>query len=280
MSLVVVEQIGGSDLTRENSGKVSGTRTFLVYDDEGGSLTFNDAMNASGIPQLGSPHPESSAAIAGSFTIKEHADRTDTYEVSMSYSPEDEIDPDVGGGDPLDDDDDGGVIDGADSDSAVTAFTIRVGLSIIDIWKSAPNLPADINDPARLDIGGTLVSEGGYPISLATPTANISINQRFSGFFHAGYYFNKIGKRNSNYWRGFDIGSILFIGVDVTQDNYGFNEVQFQLAFDRWYHLRQVPERDEDGNPKIIIWPDDPNELNVFWKQPFKEQVHFGFLPY
>ena len=140
-------------------------------------------------------------------------------------------------------------------------------------------MPSSKAEPAREDIGGTLVSEGGYPISLALPIAEIAINQQRSGFFNAGTYLTKVGKRNSGSWRGFSAGSVLFTGVDVTQDTFGVNEITFQLAFDKYFHLRQVPERDEDGNPKLDLSADPPT-MNVFFKQPFKETVDFGFLPY
>jgi len=71
---------------------------------------------------------------------------------------------------------------------------------------------------------------------------------------------------------------VLFTGVDVTQDQSGNNDISYQLTYDKNYHLRQVPERDEDGNPKVSL-ASDPPTLNVFFKQPFKQTTDFGFLP-
>jgi hypothetical protein len=280
MSIQVVEQAGKGEISRANDGKITASRTFLVYEDEGNPLPVDGVLDNSFLPQIGDPHPDTSDIIIGSYSIRQHQDRSYAYEITFSYAPPDEIQINAPE-DPLNEDEDSGVIDGADPDSAVTAFAITVSLSIVDIWKSNPTIPyADIDNPPRVDIGGTLVSEGGYPISLALPTAKITINQRFTGFFFAGTYLSNIGKRNLAEYHGFDSGSLLFMGVNVSQDTYGFNEITFEMAFDNDYHLRQVPERDEDGNPKISLFVADPNELNVFFIQPFPETVSFGFLPY
>ena len=60
---------------------------------------------------------------------------------------------------------------------------MTVGVTIIDIWKAEPTLPADLNDPATADIGGTTVSEGGLPVSMALPTADIRLREKATGMF-------------------------------------------------------------------------------------------------
>jgi len=278
VSVQVVEQAGKAEISRSNDGKMSARRTFLVYEDSDSPLLVDNILDNSNLPQMADPHPDTSNILVGSYSIREHSDRSYAYEITYSYASPDEIvinSPE----DPLNEDEDSGVIDGADPDSAVTAFTISVSLSIVDIWKANPTMPASIDNPARTDIGGTSVSEGGYPISLALPTAKIAINQRFTGFFYAGTYLSNIGKRNSGAYHGFSAGSLLFTGVNVSQDTFGFNEVTFEIAFDNDYHLRQVPQRDEDGNPTVDLSADPPT-ITVFFKQPFPNTTSFGFLPY
>jgi hypothetical protein len=268
MTTTVTEQRRG-EVSREigTNGKMSGARSFIIYDDTG-TLDFNDVIDNNDLPALGTPHPSNSFIIATSYSIRANQDRDGTYEVSYRYEPYSALD--------------GNVIDGAEPDSGVTAFTMNVGLSIIDIWKADPTLPASKSDPAREDIGGTLVSEGGYPISLALPVVEITISQRFEGYFDAGIFLEKVGKRNNSSWRGFPTGSVLFTGVDVTQDTLGNNEAQYKCAYDKYYHMRQSPQRDEDGNPKVTLSGDDPPvpTMSVYFKQPFKSTTDFGFLPF
>lgn len=295
MSVVITEQPIG-EINRDSSGKMTATRMFIVYSSSG-QLDFNDVITNTNLPQLGQPHPNASSIIAGSYSIRANPDRKDTYDVSYTYNAPEEIvinpiDPDepVEPDDTAEEDtqdgennvDDVEVIDGAIEGSGVVAFTMNVGLSIVDIWKSSPTIPADLNDPARTDIAGTLVSEGGYPISLAIPIVEISINQVFYGYFNADTFLDKVGKRNASAWRAFPAGSCLFTGVDVTQDTLGRNECSFKCSYDKFYHLRQIPERDEDGNPKVTLSGDVPPvpSMNVYFKQPFKDTTDFGFLPF
>jgi hypothetical protein len=270
MSVVVVEQAGKGDISRDNDGKLKAGRTFLVYEDSELPLLVDNILDNSDLPQIGSPHPEMQGIIVGSYSIREHSDRSYAYEITYSYAPR---------GDVSQDDEEEDVIDGADPESGVTRFTIQATSTIVDIWKSNPTVPANINNPARTDIGGTLVSEAGYPISSVYSTAKISVHQRFRGFFGAWQYLSNIGKRNDATYHGFHAGEILFLGVNVTQDTLGFNEVVYEMAFDIWKHLRQVPERDEDGNPKLDFTVSPPT-MNVFFKQPFPNTTSFGFLPY
>jgi len=281
MSLIVVERAGGGELSRENSGKIQAQRQFLVYSDDGSFVSLEDASLAAGLPIIGQPHPDSPAIIVGSFSISIIEDRPNAFDITYNYAPPEVVDGDGDPSDPIGGgggDDDSGTIDGSDPDSGVTAFTIRVGLSVVDIWKTDPDLPDNLDEPAREDIGGILVSEGGYPISYALPIADIAINQQIAGFMNIGSFLGKIGKRNAGTWNGFDSGSLLFTGVDISQDIFGVNDIQYQLAWDEFYHLRQAPERDEDGNPTLDL-TEDPPTMNVFFKQPFPNTISFNFLP-
>ena len=263
----ITELAGSGEYKRADSGAITASREFLVYADS--NLMVEDVIDLDTLPQIGEPYPSNETISVSSYSIRARSDRANTYTVTYSYkNPSD-----------IENEDNPDVIDGADEGSGVTGFSVGVALTIIDIWKSDPTIPASKSDPARSDIGGTLVSEGWYPISLALPTAEITITQKFSGFFEIGFFINNIGKRNSQSWRGFNSGSVLFTGVDINQDNSGNNTANFKLAFDKFYHLRQVPKRDESGNPAVDL-SEDPPTLIVFFKQPFPEEVDFGFLPY
>lgn len=285
MSIVATEVAGGTEISRDIDGRYSASRSFLVYEDDGAALSIGQALSAALLPLIGENHPDVSGAICGGFTIRESPERKETYDITYQYAMPEDVEVSDDPSDPLGDDGatfgggEGGVIDGAEPDSGVTSFSIKVGVSIVDIWKSSPSMPSSKNNPARLDIGGTLVSEGGYPISFAMPTASITIKTQWSGYFDVGQVISRVGRRNSSHWRGFSAGSVLFTGVDVNQDTVGMNDVSYELAFDMYSHLRQVPERDEDGNPKVNLSTDPPS-LDVFFKQPFPKTTSFGFLPF
>jgi len=85
--------------------------------------------------------------------------------------------------------------------------------------------------------------------------------------------------RNAESWLGFDAGSVLFIGVDIKQIAAGSYQLTYRLAWDFFSHLRQVPSRNEDGNPDMDRSDDPPTLVMVYWRQPFPETTSFSFLP-
>lgn len=265
MSVVVVELAGSKKITQSAEGKRSGTRTFFVYDDGGASLIIDDILFASGVPLLGSPHPDMAGLYANSWNITISDDRANAWNLVWNYST-DEVDTQ-----PDEEAQDTTLPDG------LQGYSMTVGVTIIDIWKAEPTLPADLNDPATADIGGTTVSEGGLPVSMALPTADIRLREKATGMFTGGQYLSKVGKRNDAEWQGFNAGSVLFTGMNVNHTRDGVNEIEYSLAWDKWYHLRQVPERDDDGNAVVDGAASPP--VNVYFKQPFKDTTSFSFLP-
>tara|TARA_R110000824_G_scaffold401762_1_gene615159 strand:+ start:10121 stop:10921 length:801 start_codon:yes stop_codon:yes gene_type:complete len=265
MSVVVVELAGSKKISQSAEGKRSGTRSFFVYDDEGTSLIVDDILFASGVPLLGSTHPDMVGLYANNWNLTVSDDRANAWSLVWNYSttfvdtqPDEEAE-------------DTALPDG------LQGFSMTVGVTIIDIWKADPTMPANRNTPATADIGGTTVSEGGLPISMALPTADIRLREKFTGLFEGGKFLSKVGKRNSSYWQGFSAGSVLFTGMNVNHTRDGVNEIEYTLAWDKWYHLRQVPERDDDGNP-VVDGTADPT-INVYFKQPFEDTTNFSFLP-
>jgi len=267
MSIVSSELAGSSQLTLDTSGKYTAKRSWIVYDEDGGPVNPTEAMAADGMPALGDQHPELETLFAGGWSLQLQEDRADTWQVDWNYTSYSTTYPDLGGDEPI--------------PLGIDGFNMSVAVTIIDIWKSEPSIPstpATINNPARTDIGGTLVGEGGYPVSMSLPTADISVRVLTSGFISGGDAMANVGKRNTGTWQGFAAGSVLFTGMNVDQSRDGINNIEYRLAWDYWYHLRQAPERDADGKVTVDA-SGDPPQINVFFKQPFPETSSFGFLP-
>lgn len=265
MSVVVVELAGSKKISQSGEGARTGTRSFFVYDDEGIALNIGFILVTAGIPLLGSPHPDMAGLYANNWSITASDDRANAWTFVWNYSG---IYPDS---QPDEDAEDSTLPDG------LQGFSMTVGVTIIDIWKADPTLPANLNTPATEDIGGTTVSEGGLPVSMALPTADIRLREKFTGLFEGGRFLSKVGKRNSGDWQGFNSGSVLFTGMNVNHTRDGVNEIEYTLAWDKWYHLRQVPERDDDG--KVVVDGTSDPPVNVYFKQPFEDTTSFSFLP-
>ena len=260
MSTVVSEVAGSRSINKDAHGKLTGDRTWIVYDSDGLALTGEDVIATTGIPRAGQSHPDFSDMFASSWRLSLSQDRPHAWNVTWQYSST--------------------IWEGGEESlpDGVTGYNMSVGVSILDVWRSGPSMPASISTPsATTDISGTHVSEGGLPISLASPIATINIRQRVTGLFTGGAYVNNVARRNSGWWQGFAPGSLLFTGLNVNHTRDDINEIDYTLAWDAWYHLRQVPERDGSGNPVIDAGANP--ELEVYWKQPFRQTVSFSFLP-
>lgn len=263
MSVIVVELAGSKTVAQDKDGVRTGSRSWFVYDDGGANLLIDEVVEASGMPLLGATHPDIVGLYANGWAVTVSGDRSNAWEVQWNYSS---FIPEISGG---------GAGDALPDD--VDSYSMSIGLTIIDIWKSNPTIPANKDTPPEVDIGGTLVSTGGLPVSMALNTAEVHIRENNTGMFTGGSFMLNVGKRNVVVWQGFDAGSLLFTGMNVNHTRGGVNDIEYMLAWDKWYHLRQVPERDDDGNPVVDSTGENP--LNVYFKQPFPDTTSFSFLP-
>ena len=306
MSIVYTELLGSRSMNRDKS-TFNATRTFLAYDDAGETLLIDDAINHFGGVFFSDAHPNIQGIYANSFDIKASTDRADTWEITWNYAQpmqgdeaggeddpfaddysntslnELEDDPSVisppsgGGDDDIGDDGTGG--DTQEDDRVFTGYNITTGVALVDAWKSGVSIPANGEQGGAsgyLTTDGTEIHKGGKPLTLPVPTADIGITITFTG---ANYYFNNVqlvaGKRNASHFYGFNIGAVLFTGMSVQRQDIDKWDVTYNFAWDAWSHMRQVPNRDDEGEIKF----EDDETLKVWLKQPFPDTTSFSFAP-
>tara|TARA_Y100001973_G_C5183946_1_gene326649 strand:+ start:1041 stop:1868 length:828 start_codon:yes stop_codon:yes gene_type:complete len=273
MSLVTTELAGTRTINRPAEGDTTATREFIVYDDDGFIPTISDILLNSGLPSMGMAHPDIGGIYANAYNLRLSPDRKNTWLVTWDYSPIIPPDYQEDDTDPIDE-----PTDGEDAITA-TAFNVNIGQTVIDIWRSDPDVPVGTGVPSlTADIGGNEVHERGLPISFALPTAEISASITvFTNNFNGSGFLNNVTKRNSDSWLGFPVGSLLFKGVSISRPEPNKFDITYQISWDKWNHLRQVPKRAEDGNPEYVS-TESPT-LNVYWRQPFPDSTSFGFIP-
>ena len=309
-----VELFGSRELSRTQDSYTA-SRTFLVYRNSG-NLSLEDAVNYSDGVQFSDDHPDISGIFANGFSIKASKTRANTWELTWTYAqPQDPTD--AGGEDDQFDDDgdnteidpqDGGVLDppddgGSDSgggdgdvgDDGVgdddtgggdedvperlyTGVSLTTGLALVDGYVAGANIPSNGAETDSAISGGTVVHEGGEPVTVPVPTTDISLSETVFG---ATYYLNNVQlkacQRNAGSYYGFDSGSVLFKGMSVQRQTENSWDVTYNFVWDAWSHMRQVPKRDSDGNTD---WnDDDPQTLDIFFKQPFPKTTSFSFSP-
>lgn len=306
MSVVYQELIGSRSLSRGKSS-FTASRTFLVYEDAGSFLSIDNAINYVGGIFFSETHPDVDGIYANGFSISASGARANTWEVSWTYAePKDETD--AGGIDDVHDGqtnntditpDDSGDFDnpsgGSSGDDEVgeegvgeddagerlfTGYSINTTIALVDAWQADMTFPTDGDqggDSGYEITDGTVVHKGGEPISATVPTATIAISETVTAETLYLYDTQSLaGKRNSNSFYGFAKGTVLFTGVSVQRQTENTWDVTYNFAWDKWFHMREVPNRDIDGK---IQFESDGTTLKVYLKQPFPEKISFGFSP-
>jgi len=260
MSIVVKELLSSREFG--TSGGFQGTRRFLVYDDEGGIVSPEDAIDAPGIPQNGATHPDWPTLLADTYTATPSDEAAGVWSIEWSYTL-----PISEGGDP------------GDTTEETLPLSVSVGVTAVDVWKSGPTIPATPAlkaDPGDIDIGGTLVASGRNPVSFWLPNAQISITETITASsFNAAAALSHVGKRNSQAFMGLEAGSVVFKGTNVSRQTAYEYTVVYEFGWDAWFHLRQFPEKDASGKTVANL---DATEMQVYWRQPFADTVDFGFI--
>ena len=257
MSTVVSELLNSRDFGTDGGFKA--TRRFLVYDDAGGQISAEDVLDNADMPTAGNSHPDFDILLAQTYSVVPSSDAAGVWEVVWNYSPQSAF----------------GDIN--ETGEEILPLSVTAGVTAVDIYKSDPTLPADPSNPgASTDIGGTLVSEGGQPISYWLPNSQISVTETISGSsFNAYGLLSSTGKRNQNSFLGLPPGSVVFKGVNISRQTANTYTVVYEFGWDAWFHLRQVCQKDSNGRPVVNT---DAVEMEVYWRQPFEETIGFGFI--
>lgn len=305
-----VELFGSREASR-SQGSYTASRTFLVYQDSG-TLTLEDAVNYSGGVSFSDQHPDINGIYANSFSIKASGTRADTWELSWQYAQP--VEPTDAGGDDdvFDDDGDNTEIDPIDSgefepptdpdassgsetedevgdegtgetepdpemERLYMGVSITTGVTILDGWVGGGAIPSNGTQPAdgTYVAGGNQIHSGGKAVSVAVPKTELSLSETvFGEYFYLNGVQQLAGKRNSSNFYGFNAGSVLFTGMSVQRNDIGTWDATYTFVWDAWSHLRQAPERNDDGDVVVV-----DGVVNVSWKQPFPQTVAFTFSP-
>lgn len=280
MTIIINEIVASRTFT--SSGAFTATRTFVGYDDEEDVVAEPfDIMQASGIPAYGQSHPDAGGLFAQDYTLTPSAEGIGIWTVVWTYKIF-EAGP---GGDPVTDPVEPGVF---------TRLDVDVGITIIDLWRDVSLLDFNTIVPLAGKTDGisypelktiiptiyTLQAEGREAVSIGLPTATITISHDIEAdTVNMGPAQAKVGNRNDADWEGFEKGTVLFTGVSVSRTAPKKYKITYKLAWDKWYHLRQIPERDSNGqvviNNTILILP----VINIYWRQPYPLTADFGFIP-
>jgi len=280
VSVNVVEQLGSRSVSR-TQGKLKATRTFHVWDSATPLTTPNEIsqlFGAYGLPYFGEPFPGTTSLGATDWSIARVDGQNDLWSVTWEYQ---EV---TGGGTivqpppPAPDE---------PTDAAVHGY-IEVNASLsashVDTWRAFDRATIIAQCatggrhargiPDQLNIGGTHIDAGGHPVSMILRQFEVNITLVRDGRFKPRNLLAFVWKRNETDFLDCEPGSVLYCGAAVNR----IGERKFQYAhkfvYDQFFHMRQVPMRDMNGEALLGPRPGSPgmsSAEDVRFVQPFPD---------
>jgi hypothetical protein len=263
MAITVVEQRDTRNLS-QSTGRVSASRTFVVYDDASPLLTPADVrgyFNGTDLPQIGDVFPKETDVYAVSFDISLIEDSEKAWRVQFSYE---NVEPG----------------DSQPNEEGYTEITIDYKAEFRDVYRLGPNVPTNGNPNAN-DIGGTQVDAAGSPISRLQRMSELLITEVVAGSTFPDRSL-KIraarGKRNTSVFQGAPIGQVLYQGATATRIAVNKFQIQHRFAQDEFYHLVQVPAKNQEGEVVKAVVNNLWRAKDVYFVQPFPDGYDFNLL--
>jgi hypothetical protein len=284
----------GDERTASITYRVSSTTPALTLPTE------NVVLAQQGLPALNAAHPsvgDMRVVDRRVELVRDSAPNNFTWDVTYDYLPVSLIIPDGGGPE-------------AETESNVN---LSFRQQWVDAWRSDDNQGASgfgfeplrnqgpggvgTNPSLRVASAGTNVDIGGVPVdSKGEPTSVANYFQALDVVQFTGQgaallpiIQDLVGSRNHAQWFGWELGSVLYLGADLT-GSIGSSRVRIVHHFmvDDNYHLRQIPFRLSDGRPQLgaqatIEGSNAGNEYPdtacpVFWVQPYMKLRDFTTL--
>jgi len=262
MAVTVVELPEDSASTSFDEAGVEkhdASRKFVIYDaalsDSSVTLNIAQAVYHKSLPQMGDEHPDFVGTLrVVKRAISRMADRHDSYSIAYTYEPM------------------------LDEPQAGIEISSSTAAEFVDKWRTDAIYPLDVSDPSdTLDVGGTKIDSGGEP------TSALQKQQTYDTSFETPSVdvptlFEAMGKRNDAVWQGFEKGTLVYLGVSVSQSGAGLVKRSDKFLYDFDYHLRQTVAPgalDGDLNPTL---DSSGNATTIVWRQPFPETTSFDSL--
>lgn len=264
MAITVIEQRDTRNFS-QSTGRISASRTFVVYDDAA-PLTTPAAVrayfNSTDLPQIGDVFPGETDVYAVNFDISLIEDSDKAWRVQFSYE---NVEP--GESQP--------------NEEGYTEITIDYKAEFRDIYRLSPNVPTNGNPGVNQEIGGTPVDAAGAPISKLHRLSELVITEVVAGstFPERSLRIRDArGKRNSAVFQGAPIGQVLYQGATATRIAVNKFQIQHRFAQDEKYHLLQMPEKNQDGEVNRTLVNGVWRAKTVVYVQPFPDGYDFNTL--
>ncbi len=155
---------------------------------------------------------------------------------------------------------------------------------MFDLYREGATIPTHGDPLSTADIAGTAVDQQGRPIAVPINTLEIQIDTLFDTtecFDSDASTLNYLNRRNDATCWGYPEGRLLFKSVVVSEVGPEWYQITYRIIADEYYHLRQVPKLDINGNVQLTGTSGVGQAADVYWFQPYKSKIDFTelFLP-
>lgn len=152
---------------------------------------------------------------------------------------------------------------------------------MFDLYREGASLPTDGDVTGTTDIAGSPVDQQGRPIAVPINTLELQIDTYLDTtvcFENESVFMDYLNKRNSVAAFGFSIGQLLFKSVVISEVGPEWYQYTYRIIADQYYHLKQVPKLDINGNVQLTGTSGVGNAAGVYWFQPYKSKFDFEDL--
>ena len=264
MSVTVEESMESREIST-SGGKVSGTRTFHVWDDAD-PITEPDQiyLGVGGLPSVGELFPGSKTLYATSYTMTHLANSSRTWRVVFNYESADPT----------------GI--SAPSEPGYLQISFEYQSIPKELYRTDPGLLLQAGNPNDNDIAGKPIDSGGVPTTVFVDQHLLIIEETVSAVSLSERSLNirqSVGTRNSASFFGSSSGTLLYEGCAGRRIGVGLYSLTHRFAFDPSYHMIQVPRRNGSGKIDLEVTASRGSYAGwVRFIQPFPGLSNFGLL--
>jgi hypothetical protein len=216
-----------------SGGKVTGTRTFHVWDDASPIEEPDQIyLGVGGLPAVGELFPGSKTLYATSYTMTHLADSSRTWRVVFNYESADPT----------------GI--SAPSEPGYLQISFEYQGIPRELYRTWPGLDLQGGTPDDRDIGGKPIDSGGYATSFIVDQHLLVIEETVSAsslFERSPNIRNAVATRNQSAFLGVAPGGLLYEGCSGRRIGVGLYSLTHRFSYDPFYHMIQVPRRNSSG---------------------------------
>lgn len=266
---VTITELAQSRSIDNTGGKRTGKRVFHVY-DASTPITTSPAvllLFGSGIlPNKFFPFPDLPSLLAINYRVMLEDGQYDLWRVEWDYE---EVIPGTGGPN----------LPVPPGEVGYIEFNADIRAESQEFWRTDPGMniggvPTGINGNISNnntdDIGGTNNNIAGVPGTASRSMVEFQISEVIEGSLLGPFavYFDQVNSRNSVDFLIFGAGRVVYLGAKTSRTAPSRFNVTHSFVYDEFYHLYQVPSRDENG----VIILDNTEDANsvaryVYWRQ-------------